>query len=93
MIGDYVAVIKCLGLGICKKSFMKHLRLYYQEEERNKVHLLKKSLAECQSDNAKMAGTLENVMIRHNDLQETLDSLQTQLGRKDTELSSLQQER
>lgn len=40
-----------------------------------------------------MAGTLENVMIRHNDLQETLDSLQTQLGRKDSELASLQQER
>lgn len=64
-----------------------------QEKESIKIQQLKRSLTDCKADNARMADTLENIMIRHNDLQSTLDTLQTQLGRKDSEVAALAYER
>nr|XP_039251196.1 coiled-coil domain-containing protein 150-like [Styela clava] len=90
---DFTLAIEARDQAMREKESVENQMETVKENESSKVHLLKRSLAECKSDNAKMAGTLENIMIRHNDLQETLDSLQTQLGRKDTEVDALQRER
>ncbi|XP_071839864.1 uncharacterized protein [Apostichopus japonicus] len=62
-------------------------------QEQIKVSGLQKSLADVQADHSKMAAMLDSVMGSHHNLQSQMESLQTELGRKDRELTSARQER
>lgn len=59
----------------------------------SQVSGLQKSLADVQADHSKMAAMLDSVMGSHHNLQSQMESLQTELGRKDRELTSARQER
>ncbi|XP_077998846.1 coiled-coil domain-containing protein 150-like [Glandiceps talaboti] len=64
-----------------------------EERERQKIHSLQRSLSDAKQDNAKIASTLESVMSSHSQLQTTVENLQTELGRKDSEVMVLKSDR
>ncbi|XP_022099991.1 coiled-coil domain-containing protein 150-like [Acanthaster planci] len=63
------------------------------DREKQKAASFQRSLADAKTDQSKIAATLEGVMASHTQLQTAVESLQVELGRKDSELSSLRTER
>ena len=57
------------------------------------MSLLKRDLYDCRHDNERLTATLNDVTTRHSEVQDTLNSVQAQLGRKDSLLANLQDER
>ena len=53
---------------------------------------LQAQLEEAKEDKKRIATTLESVMLSHNELQEALEQLQVDLGRKDHELLGYKQD-
>ncbi|XP_038061280.1 coiled-coil domain-containing protein 150-like isoform X2 [Patiria miniata] len=64
-----------------------------QDREKQKAASFQRSLADAKTDQAKIAATLEGVVASHKQLQTAVENLQMELGRKDSELSSLRNER
>ena len=57
------------------------------------IESLQDALVQSKEDNKKLAGTLEAVMTSHTQLQSTCESLQTELGKRDSRLMYLEKER
>ena len=57
------------------------------------THGLQHNLDDMRSDNKKLSGTLEGVMQSHTRLQETMETLQVDLGRRDAQITELNQEK
>ncbi|XP_066297644.1 coiled-coil domain-containing protein 150-like isoform X2 [Branchiostoma lanceolatum] len=64
-----------------------------EERERQKLEGYKRSLSEAKQDSTRVASTLEGVMQSHTQLQDAVEALQTELGRKDSELAAMKNER
>ncbi|XP_019347792.1 coiled-coil domain-containing protein 150 isoform X1 [Alligator mississippiensis] len=64
-----------------------------EERERHKVANLQHQLKEAKEDNDKVTSILENVLVSHSKMQEALEKVQTELGRKDSEITSLRKDR
>nr|XP_006811574.1 PREDICTED: coiled-coil domain-containing protein 150-like [Saccoglossus kowalevskii] len=64
-----------------------------EERERQKISNLQRSLSDAKEDNNKIARTLESIMSSHAQLQTTVENLQTELGRKDSEIVALKSDR
>nr|XP_028607784.1 coiled-coil domain-containing protein 150 isoform X3 [Podarcis muralis] len=54
---------------------------------------LRRKLEESKEDNAKVTAMLENVLGSHNKMQVALEKVQTELGRKDSEVAELKKDR
>ncbi|XP_053217709.1 coiled-coil domain-containing protein 150 isoform X3 [Podarcis raffonei] len=54
---------------------------------------LRRKLEESKEDNAKVTAMLENVLGSHNKMQAALEKIQTELGRKDSEVAELKKDR
>ncbi|XP_073445355.1 coiled-coil domain-containing protein 150 isoform X2 [Dendrobates tinctorius] len=61
-------------------------------EERTKA-VIQQQLSDVCEERTRMSETLENVLSSHSKLQKDLETLQTELGRKDNDLLSLQKDR
>ena len=70
-----------------------YLSLVFKEQEKNKVSLLKRDLYDCRNDNERLTATLNDVATRHSEVEDTLNKVQAQLGRKDALLANLQDEK
>jgi len=55
--------------------------------------LLKRDLYDCRHDNERLTATLNDIASRHSEVEDTLNSVQAQLGRKDALLANLQDEK
>ncbi|XP_071805005.1 coiled-coil domain-containing protein 150-like [Asterias amurensis] len=64
-----------------------------EEREKQKAASFQRSLTDAKDDQTKIASTLEGVMVSHKQLQTAVENLQTELGRKDSELVTLRKER
>ncbi|KAI8517264.1 hypothetical protein Bbelb_058450 [Branchiostoma belcheri] len=64
-----------------------------EERERQKLEGYKRSLSEAKQDSTRVASTLEGVMQSHTQLQDAVEALQTELGRKDSEIAAMKNER
>ncbi|MBN3314676.1 CC150 protein, partial [Atractosteus spatula] len=64
-----------------------------EEQHRNKVGLLERQLGACRQDGGRVAETLENMLASHARLQQSAETLQTELGSRDAELTALRAER
>lgn len=50
-------------------------------------------MEEANEDNVRMTTMLENVLASHNKMQAALEKMQTELGRKDSEITGLKKDR
>ena len=57
------------------------------------MSLLKRDLRDCRTDNERLTTTVNDVTLRHTELQDAFSRAQAQLGRKDTQLSGVQEEK
>ncbi|XP_019378426.1 PREDICTED: coiled-coil domain-containing protein 150, partial [Gavialis gangeticus] len=64
-----------------------------EERERHKVANLQRQLKEAKENNDKVATILENVLVSHSKMQAALEKVQTELGSKDSEITSLRKDR
>uniref|UniRef100_A0A4X2LNI6 Coiled-coil domain containing 150 n=1 Tax=Vombatus ursinus TaxID=29139 RepID=A0A4X2LNI6_VOMUR len=64
-----------------------------EERERSKMGTFQRQLAEAKEDNCKVTIMLENVLASHSKMQGALEKVQTELGRRDSEISGLKKER
>ncbi|XP_036603011.1 coiled-coil domain-containing protein 150 [Trichosurus vulpecula] len=64
-----------------------------EERERSKMGNFQRQLAEAKEDNCKVTVMLENVLASHSKMQEALEKVQMELGRRDSEISGLKKER
>ncbi|KAL8622666.1 hypothetical protein ACOMHN_009300 [Nucella lapillus] len=64
-----------------------------ESREKNKTHQHQKSMEDAKSVNREIAHTLEAVMTSHSQLQGLVENLQTELGRRDTEIARLKNHR
>nr|XP_015217238.1 PREDICTED: coiled-coil domain-containing protein 150 isoform X2 [Lepisosteus oculatus] len=64
-----------------------------EEQHRNRVGLLERQLGACRQDGGRVAETLENMLASHARLQQSAETLQTELGSRDAELTALRAER
>ncbi|XP_013416003.1 coiled-coil domain-containing protein 150-like [Lingula anatina] len=64
-----------------------------EERERQKGYSYQQSLSDAKEDNKKIAATLESVVASHSQLQRAMEHLQTELGKKDTQIVQLRKER
>ncbi|EDV24259.1 uncharacterized protein TRIADDRAFT_57563 [Trichoplax adhaerens] len=63
-----------------------------EQDYKKMVNDLRSQINEAKEDKKRIATTLESVMLSHNELQEALEQLQVDLGRKDHELMGYKQE-
>ena len=54
---------------------------------------MKRNLGDARDDNKKVAGTLESVMQSHSRLELMVEGLQVDLGRKDSQINKLTNEK
>ncbi|KAM9123408.1 coiled-coil domain-containing protein 150 isoform 4-T5 [Pangshura tecta] len=64
-----------------------------EEREKQKMANLKRQLQEAKEDNDKVTAVLENVLASHSRMQAALEKVQTELGRKDSEITGLRKDR
>lgn len=64
-----------------------------EEREKHKVTNLRRKVEEANEDNVRVTTMLENVLASHNKMQTALEKMQTELGRKDSEITSLKKDR
>ncbi|XP_025065731.1 coiled-coil domain-containing protein 150 isoform X3 [Alligator sinensis] len=64
-----------------------------EERERHKVANLQHQLNEAKEANDKVTTILENVLVSHSKMQAALEKVQTELGCKDSEITSLRKDR
>ncbi|XP_073162364.1 coiled-coil domain-containing protein 150 isoform X8 [Lepidochelys kempii] len=64
-----------------------------EEREKQKVANLQRQLQEAKEDNDKVTSVLENVLASHSRMQAALEKVQTELGRKDSEITGLRKDR
>ncbi|XP_059507072.1 coiled-coil domain-containing protein 150-like [Stegostoma tigrinum] len=64
-----------------------------EERETHKIAKPQESLTYSKQDNSQMTVTLENVLASHIRLQQTVESLQIELGQRDTAISYLQRDK
>ncbi|XP_026503426.1 coiled-coil domain-containing protein 150 isoform X3 [Terrapene carolina triunguis] len=64
-----------------------------EEREKQKMANLKRQLEEAKEDNDKVTAVLENVLASHSRMQAALEKVQTELGRKDSEITGLRKDR
>ncbi|MBN3298522.1 CC150 protein, partial [Amia calva] len=60
-----------------------------EEQHRSKVALLERRLGACQQDGSRVAETLDSVLASHARLQHSTETLQTELGGRDSEVNAL----
>ncbi|XP_066471588.1 coiled-coil domain-containing protein 150 [Tiliqua scincoides] len=64
-----------------------------EHREKHKVTNLQRKVEEANEDNVRMTTMLENVLASHNKMQAALEKVQTDLGRKDSEIAILKKDR
>ena len=65
----------------------------YERKYSKQIDSLQDALVQSKEDNKKLAGTLDAVITSHTQLQSSCESLQTELGKRDSRLISLEKER
>ncbi|KAL4221302.1 hypothetical protein ACF0H5_019565 [Mactra antiquata] len=64
-----------------------------EEREKRKIRSLQKNNDDAKTVNKEIASTLESVMTSHSQLQSVVESLQIELGKKDSQISRLKNEK
>ncbi|XP_033113716.1 coiled-coil domain-containing protein 150-like isoform X2 [Anneissia japonica] len=75
-----------------KQRYKEQLKTLDHQQHENIQHLESK-LHYAKQNNSKMAATVKSVMLSHSKLQLTLEKLQTELGKKDAEISAIEYEK
>ncbi|XP_071476531.1 coiled-coil domain-containing protein 150-like [Diadema antillarum] len=90
---DFALAIQARDKALKEMEKLKSSLDAFQLREKEKTGSLQQSLQDARTDHSKMASTLESVMISHGQLQVAVETLQTEMGKKDQELAGLRHER
>uniref|UniRef100_A0A7M4FX67 Coiled-coil domain containing 150 n=1 Tax=Crocodylus porosus TaxID=8502 RepID=A0A7M4FX67_CROPO len=90
---DFQMVIKSRDEALQECQKIKGQMEAMEDRERHKVANLQRQLKEAKEDNDKVATILENVLVSHSKMQAALEKVQTELGCKDSEITSLRKDR
>ncbi|XP_061464144.1 coiled-coil domain-containing protein 150 [Rhineura floridana] len=90
---DFSVTVKTRDEALRENQKLKEQISATEEREKHKVVNLRHKLEESKEDNVKMTTMLENVLASHNKMQIALEKVQTELGRKDSEIASLKKDR
>ncbi|XP_071501599.1 coiled-coil domain-containing protein 150-like [Diadema antillarum] len=90
---DFALAIQARDRALKEMEKLKSSLDTFQLREKEKTGSLQQSLQDARTDHSKMASTLESVMISHGQLQVAVETLQTEMGKKDQELAGLRHER
>ncbi|XP_030436758.1 coiled-coil domain-containing protein 150 isoform X7 [Gopherus evgoodei] len=69
------------------------INMQRMEAQLKQMATLKRQLEEAKQDNDKVTAVLENVLASHSRMQAALEKVQTELGRKDSEITGLRKDR
>uniref|UniRef100_A0A452HT83 Uncharacterized protein n=1 Tax=Gopherus agassizii TaxID=38772 RepID=A0A452HT83_9SAUR len=69
------------------------INMQRMEAQLKQMATLKRQLEEAKEDNNKVTAVLENVLASHSRMQAALEKVQTELGRKDSEITGLRKDR
>ncbi|XP_062825207.1 coiled-coil domain-containing protein 150 isoform X2 [Anolis carolinensis] len=90
---DYSDTVKTCDEVLRENQKLKGQISATEGREKHKLGNLRRKLEESKTDNAKMTNMLENVLASHNKMQAALEKVQTELGRKDSEIAGLKKDR
>uniref|UniRef100_A0A8C6WA24 Coiled-coil domain containing 150 n=1 Tax=Nannospalax galili TaxID=1026970 RepID=A0A8C6WA24_NANGA len=85
--------VKCRDAALKESQKLKGDLEALEDKENKKVGNFQQQLAEAKEDNCKVTIMLENVLASHNKMQEALEKVQIELGRRDSEIAGLKKER
>ncbi|CAI5762025.1 Uncharacterized protein PODLI_1B028854 [Podarcis lilfordi] len=90
---DFSVTVKTRDEALRENQKLKGQISATEEREKHKMTNLRRKLEESKEDNAKVTAMLENVLGSHNKMQAALEKIQTELGRKDSEVAELKKDR
>ncbi|XP_072014953.1 LOW QUALITY PROTEIN: coiled-coil domain-containing protein 150-like [Amphiura filiformis] len=90
---DFRLAIQARDEALKETQVLRNQMTRAEEREKQQVVSLQQCLSDAKVDQGKIASTLDGVMGSHQQLQHAAERLQTELGRKDSELKSLKLER
>nr|XP_028607793.1 coiled-coil domain-containing protein 150 isoform X4 [Podarcis muralis]XP_028607803.1 coiled-coil domain-containing protein 150 isoform X4 [Podarcis muralis]XP_028607810.1 coiled-coil domain-containing protein 150 isoform X4 [Podarcis muralis]XP_028607820.1 coiled-coil domain-containing protein 150 isoform X4 [Podarcis muralis]XP_028607829.1 coiled-coil domain-containing protein 150 isoform X4 [Podarcis muralis] len=90
---DFSVTVKTRDEALRENQKLKGQISATEEREKHKMTNLRRKLEESKEDNAKVTAMLENVLGSHNKMQVALEKVQTELGRKDSEVAELKKDR
>ncbi|XP_019491139.1 PREDICTED: coiled-coil domain-containing protein 150 isoform X1 [Hipposideros armiger] len=85
--------VKCRDAALRESQKLKGDLEALEDRENKKVGNFQRQLAEAKEDNCKVTIMLENVLASHSKMQGALEKVQTELGRRDSEIAGLKKER
>ena len=85
---SYFFIFDIAGFQVCSINLLSFPSIALAQ-----VDYLQKALQDAQNENQKMSSTLESVMASHTQLQSAMEKLQTELGKRDSEVDILNEER
>ncbi|XP_054422660.1 coiled-coil domain-containing protein 150 [Pteronotus mesoamericanus] len=85
--------VKCRDAALKESLKLKGDLEVLEDRENKKVGNFQRQLAEAKEDNCKVTIMLENVLASHSKMQGALEKVQTELGRRDSEIAGLKKER
>ncbi|XP_067851439.1 coiled-coil domain-containing protein 150 [Heptranchias perlo] len=91
--GDFAMAIKSRDEALRETQKLKGRIEVMEERETQKIANLQQHLTDSKQDNSQMTVTLENVLVSHTKLQQTVEKLQIELGQRDTEINGLQRDK
>ncbi|XP_067898326.1 coiled-coil domain-containing protein 150 isoform X2 [Heterodontus francisci] len=90
---DFAMAIKSRDEALQEIQKLKERIEMMEERETQKIANLQQNLSDSKEDNSQMAVTVENVLVSHTKLQQTVEKLQIELGQRDTEINYLQRDK
>uniref|UniRef100_UPI00398F8097 coiled-coil domain-containing protein 150 isoform X2 n=1 Tax=Pristiophorus japonicus TaxID=55135 RepID=UPI00398F8097 len=90
---DFAMAIKSRDEALRETQKLKRHIEVMEERETQKIANLQQHLTDSKQDHSQMAMTLENVLVSHTKLQQTVEKLQIELGQRDTEINGLQRDK
>ncbi|XP_062901861.1 coiled-coil domain-containing protein 150-like isoform X3 [Mobula hypostoma] len=90
---DFALIMKSRDEALCEtQKLKKHIEMM-EEKEAEEIVNLQPYLSDSKQDNSQMAATLENVLMSHRQLQQTIKKLKAVLGQRIMEVYTLQQDK
>ncbi|EDO39485.1 predicted protein [Nematostella vectensis] len=90
---DLRAVITSRDEALREVEKLVHHTEALERNYQNKIESLQRAFNEARENNCRLTSTTESLMGSHAELQATLENMQTELGRRDSELKSVTKER
>lgn len=90
---DFSSAVKSRDEALRENQKIKGKISATEEREKHKMTNLQRKVEEATEDNIRMTTMLENVLASHNKMQAALEQVQTDLIRKDAEITNLKKDR